>query len=352
MADSLREALAAAMDNAEPIETAAEPIETAAPEATEAPEAHATETATEKADRLRDEAGRFAPNAKSATSTKAPVVDPLAPVVEPIKPPSSWKKDHWETFGKLSPEIQKYINERESQFASGVSTYKQEAERAKEIWTALQPYSEDLQRYNVTPAQWINQVGSVHQALVKGDMPTKLQTASQLLQNYNVPARLVTQDAQGQWQFVDARQLQQAQQQATPQSQFKPEDIAKIVEDKLLERTLATEIQQFQQSHPHYEAVRSQMSGLLQTGMAENLNDAYEKAILLNPELREAEQQRIAQENAEKARQEAAARVAKARASAVSPRSDTPSGSMAGDGKKGLRAHLEDAVESVSSGRV
>jgi len=350
MADSLREALVSAMDAAgeEPIEQTA--AQAPATTETDGQPAAVTETATEKADRLRDEAGRFAPNAKEAPKV-APAVDPLAPVVEAIKPPSSWKKDHWETFGKLSPEIQKYINERESQFASGVSTYKQEAERAKDLWTALQPYSEDLQRYNVTPAQWIQQVGSVHQALVKGDMPTKLHTASQLLQNYNVPARLVVQDAQGQWQFVDPRQMQQQAQQQQPQ-QNQTQDIAKIVEEKILERTMATEIQQFAQSHPHYEAVRSQMSGLLQTGMAENLNDAYEKAILLNPELREAEQQRLAQENADKARQEAAARVAKARSSAVSPRSDTPSGSMAGDGKKGLRANLEDAFEQVSSGRV
>lgn len=349
MADSLREALVSAMEVAG--ETA--PVEAPAPVET-APESE--ETTEQTAQRARDEAGRFSKDAKNSTAQPAaPAATTLPPVppaaaVEPAKAPTSWKKEYWEKFAALPPDVQKYIGEREGQFASGVSTYKQEAERAKEIYSALQPYSDDLQRYNITFPQWIQQVGTVHQTLAKGTVEEKLRTLSQLLPSYNVPARLAIQDAQGNWQLLDTGKL--PQQQAPQQQQFQPQDIEKIVEQKLEQRTMLSDIEKFSQSHPHYEAVRSQMAGLLQAGMAENLDDAYDKALRINPELYAAEQQRIATEKAAQAKQEQAARVAKARSSAVSPRSDTPSGSMTGDGKKGLRSNLVDAFDAIEEGRV
>ena len=330
MADSLREALVTAMETA-PVEATPEPtpVETAP-----------VETEQQKADRVRDEAGRFA---KPTVTEKAAAPTPATPTgVEPRKPPSSWKKEYWEQFAQLPEPVAKYIGEREEQFASGVSTYKQEAERAKILWDAIAPFQEDLNRYNIQPNDWIRQLGTAHQMLAKGSPEQKLQMFHKLLGDYNTPARLAVQDAQGNWQLLDAGNM--------PRPQEQVPDVEKIVEEKLQQRYMQEELKQFAASHEHYEAVKSHMAGLLQAGMAENLQEAYDKSIRLDESLWQSEQQRKADEAAEKQRQEQAARVAKARQNSVSPRSDTPSGSMVGEGKKGLRSNLEEAAASILGG--
>lgn len=339
MADSLREALADAIENVEPVEVS----EPAVVQAEAAP----VETAQEKADRVRDDAGRFAKNdtkdsVKAAVT--APITAPPAPVVpEPVSAPASWKKEYWDHFKALPPDVQKYIGERENQFQSGVSTYKQEAERAKELWGAIAPFTEDLQKYNVNPSQWITQLGTVHQRLAKGSIEDKVATLKWVAQSYNIPLQAIqtgqidpmTQQLHPLQETV--RQLEgklnSFQEQAQQQEQAK----------------LQSEIQEFAVKNPHYEAVRSQMAGLLQSGMADNLQSAYDKALRLNDDLWQQSQQDKAKADAEKQRQEAATRVANARSKTVSVRSDTP-GTMSGDGRKGLRANLEDVAESVLGG--
>jgi len=115
----------------------------------------------------------------------------------------------------------------------------------------------------------------------EGTVEQKLETLSRLLPSYNVPARLAIQDGNGQWQLLDTSKLPQQQSQQQHAPQFQPQDIEAIVEQKLEQRTMVSEIEKFAQSHPHYEVVRSQMAGLLQSGMADNLDDAYDKAIVL-----------------------------------------------------------------------
>lgn len=346
MADSLREALADAIENVEPLEAPA-PVETPAPEP-----APVTETAQQAADRVRDEGGRFAKTEKTSTAAgqpgkavaAAPTGSASPPaVVEPVNAPASWKKEYWDQFRALPPDVQKYIGERESQFQSGVSTYKQEAERAKELWGAIAPFTEDLQRYNVNPAQWINQLGTVHQKLAKGTIEEKLATLQWVAKNYNIPI-----------QSLQTGQIDPMTQQLHPL-----QETVRQLEGRLNsfheqaqqqeQAQLQSEIQAFAASNPHYEAVRSQMAGLLQSGMADNLQSAYDKALRLNDELWSAEQQRLTTANAEKQRQDAATRVANARSKTVSVRSDTP-GTMGGEGRKGLRANLEDVAESVLGG--
>ena len=68
--------------------------------------------------------------------------------------------------------------------------------------------------------------------------------------------------------------------------------------------------------HPHVDAVRAEMTALLQTGAARSLEDAYERAVWANPATRrtlaaEAEDQRAraAARRADRARKTAAANV-------------------------------------------
>lgn len=306
------------------------------------------ETSEQRAERLRDEGGRF--KAGDATDvqvkTKVPAleaqIDPLAPVVEAVKPPSSWRKDQWEAFQKLDPQTAKYIVERESQMANGVSTYKQEADRAKEIFEAIAPYQQDLNQHGITPAKWVAQLGAAHQTLVKGSPEQKLQAFYKLSQDYGVPIDALLD------QNVRQRFLTSAPAPAT-------QDVSKLVEEQFVKREAQTEIQRFatDPANVHYEAVKGTMGQLLATGLADDLKSAYDKAVRMDPELWQSEQLRTS-EAAEKQRRDAeAARVAKARGNAVSVRSATPTGPGTGNAKKDLRSTLEEAVDAhLGSARV
>jgi hypothetical protein len=340
MADSLREALVTAMETA-PVEVAPEPAPV---------ESAPVETEQQKADRARDEAGRFTKNStepalgggKPTANAVTPAVQPAA--VEPRKPPSSWKKEYWEQFAQLPEPVAKYIGEREEQFASGVSTYKQEAERAKVLWDAIAPFQEDLNRYNIQPTDWIRQLGTAHQMLAKGSPEQKLQMFQKLAQDYNVPLHAVQTgqvDPVSQYVSPLQEQVRQLQGQLNSWQQEK---------EQSEQQKLQSDIQAFAAQHEHYEAVRDQMAGLLQSGIATDLQGAYDKALRLNDDLWKAEQQRQSEAAAERQRQEQQARVNKAKSNAVSPRSDTPSGSMVGEGKKGLRSNLEEAAASILGG--
>lgn len=338
MAD-LREALTSALESHETADVAP-------PEVVTAPvvEAPAGETTEQRAQRERDEAGRFKAKEEGApVVAKAPVAPAVVvPPVEtpaPRKAPSSWKKDYWEAYGALDPKLADYIAQREEQFASGVSTYKQEAERAKELFEAIAPFQADLQQHGVQPAQWLRQLGGAHQMLVKGTPEQKLQAFHKLAQDYRVP--------------VDALLDPNVRQQFLSQQQQQPQpDVRELVQEQFMAVKAQTEIEQFASdpAHEHFEAVKETMRQLLAAGLAPDLKSAYEKAVRMDPELFEREQLRNTEAAAKQRRDAEAARVAKARASVSSVPSATPTGPAGGSGKKDLRSALEESVEAHLGG--
>lgn len=315
----------------------------------------------------RDEAGRFAekpaiPAAKSVPDTpaqsqpqgvKAPAQSaaqqpPTAAIEPAIKVPSTWKKENHEHFTKLAtdnPALANYILERESQYANGVSTYKQEVDRVKPINDALTPFMDDITRFNLTPDAWIKQVGGVHQSLLRGSPEQKIQTARNLLQTYGIPVNaLMSGQPDPLMSHLSPLQeeLRQVKGQLTnwQQQQEQREMTA-----------LQTEVQSFAEKHPHYEAVRETMAGLLQSNVATDLQSAYDKAIRLNDDVWASEQLRLQNEKTEQQKAEQAARVNKARSNVTSVRSVTP-GNMASAGPADLRGTLSEAFDAVSTGRV
>ena len=322
-------------------------------------------------DRPRGPDGKFI--AKEAEKSEEPPkaepvnVDPAVAVAPPIqrpKPPSSWKKDYhadWETLadGKpLTPEraraLLEYNLQRESEMAKGVSTYKQEYDRLAPLGEAIAPFLPDLQQNGIEPGRWISQLGTAHKLLATGSPEQKLGMFLKLAQDYQV--QLQSLFTQGQDGKVYINPHVQPYQAPAPQV-----DVSSIVQQEIAKVFSQQQIQGFGQqkdasgnpAHPHYETVRETMAQLLEAGLADDLESAY-AAALRHPrhtDIYEAElQQRTAAEEAEKARK-AAELARSARRSAVSPRTATPAGRIAGD-KKGIRSHIESAFDQHAEGRV
>jgi hypothetical protein len=113
-------------------------------------------------------------------------------------------------------------------------------------------------------------------------------------------------------------------------------------------QTLLNEINQFSLKADHFEEVRPTMIQLLQSGVAQTLDEAYDKAVRLDPTLFEQTlKAKQAEESAKQAKE--ANRVAKtARAAAVSVRSATPGPNTAPKAAN-RRALLEEAFSETET---
>lgn len=315
-------------------------------------------------ERARDEAGRFA---KQEQKVEKPQVQKPEPeqVEQPEVPqrPTTWKKDYLPIWDKLATgqaltpdeakKLAKYTEQRENEYKTGVSTYKTEAQNARELQEAVVPYSADLQASGLTPATWIKQVGQAHTILLRGTPEQKLSLLHGLARQYGVPLQAVAAYQPGQQVPPILAQILQPMGDMRSQLQELSAKIRRQEQEALDHqlKQMEVEVNQFasdQEKYPHFEAVREDMARLLEAGVARDLPTAYKMAVRTNDDLHQAELDRIRSEK----QASKSAVVSKARAQAVSPKSATPSGQVATSGAKDRRATLSDAFDAVAGGRV
>jgi hypothetical protein len=276
---------------------------------------------------------------------------------KPVSRPSTWKKEYVQIWDKMEKGEQiskedftkfaEYANQRESEYKKGVSTYKAEADRARGYEEAIAPFIPELQAQNISPAAWINNLGRAHMILTKAPYDQKVQMFQRLAQDYGIQLNNenvapVQQDAYTQ-QLMN--QLNMVNQEVSSiKSRFAQEE----------NQRLTNEIEKYRsnvEKFPHFDVVREEMAQLLELGKAQDLETAYKKAVRMNDDVWELEQERLlntAKQQASKAQQ-----VAKAKAAAVSPKSVTPSGKVAEPGdKKDRRSILAEQMGEAMSRRV
>lgn len=279
----------------------------------------------------RDEAGRFVSKEESEpTEADAEVIEEV--MADPdIKRPTTWKKEYltlWDKAYEGQPmtkeegrKLTAYLDQRESEYKKGVSTYKEEARRAKAYEEAIQPFVPDLQARNIDPSHYIQALAKADQILTYAKPEQKAQYFQQLAQSYGIQF-----NPNGQIAPLDpyAQQLTQLLQQNQQEVQL----IKGKLEQEELGR-LNAEIQQFasDERYPHFEALKDQMAQLLAAEKVQGLHEAYEQAKWLVPEVRELEIKHMIERKTNSVQKQA--QVQKAKAAAVSVRSTTPSGAVA-----------------------
>lgn len=303
-------------------------------------ESEPTETPVEapKTSRPRDESGKFA---KSAPEPQESVTEALEPETEPVidtKPrPSSWKKDYEEHWGKLDPTLQDYLMQRESDYAKGVSTYKNQWDNAQPLIKAIEPFMPVLQQHNIEPSQWISNLGRAHATLAMGTPDQKREMFAQLANDYGISLNEVGGGyADPQFSLI-AQELNQIKNQW---NQFQTQ------QERAEQTQLQNEIQSFSQDKPYFEEVKEQMAGLLQAGLADDLQSAYDKAIRLS----DGVFQKVQAEQAHKSEADRQAKLASAKAKALSPKSSSPTAATSTGGKSAsIRDELMKQFESTGS---
>jgi len=277
------------------------------------------------------------------------------PQEKPVTRPSTWKKEYVQIWDKMEKGEQiskddftkfaEYANQRESEYKKGVSTYKAEADRAKSYENAIAPYAQDLQRRNIQPTQYIENLVRAEQLLTNAPYEQKVQVFQKLAADYGI-----------QLNGGQATQLDPYTQQLMNQLNMVNQEVSSIKGRFAQEENqrLMNEIEKVRsnvEKFPHFDVVREEMAQLLELGKAQDLETAYKKAVRMNDDVWELEQERLlntAKQQASKAQQ-----VAKAKAAAVSPKSVTPSGKVTDSGdKKDRRSLIAEQMGEALSRRV
>jgi len=263
--------------------------------------------------RTRDESGRFAkptdaPVVEQAAETTAePTAEPETPAETPVaKPaPGTWPKEMREKFGTIDPAVQEYLHKRESDISRTINTYSAKAKFADSVNQVLSPYEGILRADGVEPVQAIQALMQTYHVLTRASPAQKAQALADLAQQFGVDlpsgdgSQPATRADDGLYAKVAA--LEQELQNR------------RLAEQNAEQSSIASMIADFQAKAPHFEAVRLHMGALLQSGLAKDMQDAYDQACMAHPEIRTtmlAEQEAKRREDAE--RKAAAARKAAA----------------------------------------
>lgn len=287
---------------------------------------------------VRDDQGRFAPK-KAQQQEEA-----LEPEEEPVwsKPPASWKKDYHEVWMSADPKMREYAWQREEQMKRGVEPLLSKAQFADAMQEALEPYMDTIRGLGMSPDKAVAALAQADHTLRNSTPDQKLQYFMQLAQSYGI--NLGQGQAQPQ-QSVDPMvyQLQ------NELNRVRGEVMGwKQQQEMTQNQQLLNEINDFSTKAEHFEEARPTMIQLLQSGVAETLEDAYDKAIRLDSALFDRVQQaKQAEVNAKKAADKD--RAAKsARAAAVSVRGSTP-GTNTAPKATSRRDMLMEALDEVST---
>jgi hypothetical protein len=359
-----REMLDAAFDQAEEgtleapiereIETNDDPIQS---------ESTSEESSQESAD--RDEKGRFKSKSEEASSQdhtdqESELVAEASDInEEEVKRPTTWKKEYVDVWNKMQEgkpldkaefaKFAEYANQREAEYKRGVSAYKAEADNARQLTEAIGPFVPELQKHGIHPVAWIQSLGRAHYTLANGTYEQKINAFNRLAQDYGI--QLNSDSLQMPEQaYVDPYQQQLMQQLQATQQQVQHLSAIREQEENARLNNEISRVSSDRGRFPHFEMVREDMAQLLERGLAQDLETAYAKAVRMNDEAYRLEQDKLlrsAGSQASKAQQ-----VAKAKATAVSPKSSTPSGQVSKVDAKDRRSLLMASLADAEGGRV
>lgn len=233
------------------------------------------DTDEQKAERARDEAGRFAAKteAKPAEKVEAKPVETPAAVVATVQPigqpaaeapkaPPGWAPEAKEAFALASPAIQAAVMKREQEIDNGF--------KVLQDYKGLEEFSPLVKQAGTTHAEVMKRaIGWEH--AIKTDPVNAVKYAAQIA-GVDITVNGVR---------------QQAAPQPAPQQQ--PVNVEQTVETILRKRETENQISAFisDPANPHAEAVLEDMAALISTGRAASIKDAYDAACWMRPEIRE-----------------------------------------------------------------
>lgn len=361
---TIREALEAAIEEPTASPVAEAPL--AAPEAG-LPDAPGTEPAAGSPDapaggqdldalaegpgRERDEFGRFKARAgEPAAPTTPPAEQPPAtaegiqpgPKAGPRQPgeraPQAWRPEVREHWGQLPEPVRAEIHRREVEVQRTLQESAEARRNYDAVMKTIAPYEAFIRAENSNPLQAIDNLMGTAARLRTGTAPELAQMMSGLIQQFGTGRfgqqflEILDQTLAGQVPKADPQQAAMEQvlnQRLAPlQSMFQQFQQAQQAQQERVVTQAHSDVAQFLEQAEFGEDVREEMADLLEVaqrrGQGLTLQQAYQKACLLNDRVRKVLQGRQQAQGAQ-AQTQAAQR---ARSAAVSVTGAAPAGAL------------------------
>lgn len=301
----LRAALENAFDEVvEPVEETTDVSATASADPVEAPQSDAPADSPSSAD---GDAGT--PPAHEAAATDAPAEAVTKTPAKPAsddklaKAPGSWKPAAREKWAGLDPEVRAEIYRREAEVSRGLNQYQTDAKFGRELQDTIKPFEHTMRAAGVEPQQAIRALLETDHSLRFGTPVEKAQRVLEIMNFYGVNVDTLGAVLQGapQPEPVDPKVAQL-------QARLAQLEQGTLQQQSQVAAQLKSEVESFaaNPANEFYRDVREQMATLLESGVATDLQDAYDKATWANPEVRKVLLQRQAAELSSKVSQTAA----------------------------------------------
>jgi hypothetical protein len=236
----------------------------------------------------RDESGRFKPKEKvdpeasepAATETQAGEQEQAGTWTH-TRPPSSWTPKAREDWDKIPEHLRIEITRREEAQAKGAAHLHQQYAPAKAFVERVKEPMMEAIGPNGDPVQHVLSMMQVEKTLRTAPLPQKFNQLMAMADQFGIPLREIINASVGE-EVLRRDNTQQAIPDAVQRELQEIRSWREQSEQSLVNQ----EVSQYGASLEFFEDVRGNMADLIETGQATDLNDAYEKAIWLNPDVR------------------------------------------------------------------
>lgn len=210
-------------------------------------------------------------------------------------PPASWAKSTHEIWAKLPNEAKEQIMLREKQMLDGIEAYKEGAAFAGEVKPIIDSYAPMFEHFGVEPKQAVNNLLQWSYALNSGDINQRKQVYEALGRDLGIvsgegqqeiPPEIARLYSRIDYLENNTRLAQQREQEAA---------FNKVLNE--------VEVFSKDPKNEHFDAVQDDLLKLVEAGFS--LQDAYDRAVWMNPVTRAIEQERVLKSKQERKREEA-----------------------------------------------
>lgn len=229
---------------------------------------------------------------------------PEEPVLEEpeVKAPASWTPAARETWGQLPATAQAEIMKREKEVNRALTTTGEARKHFDEFKNTVAPFEGLIRAEGGTPMQAVSELLNTAATLQTGSVQAKAGRIAELIQHYGVDIQTLDSMLAGQAPQADpqAHQLEQMlDQRMAPINQFLSQQQSQQQQYQQQQQTEAvTQWTTFRDSHDFAADVASEMADLIEVaarrGHSLGMDEAYERAVALRPDIQQIVEQRKA----------------------------------------------------------
>ena len=290
--DSLRDSLEAAVEASEVEEVKEEIVEESTPTPQELMEEPKDQLKDEPKDERKEVEAKV--EVKDDTKVETQVETPVeAKEVSTIKPPPSWSAKDREQWGELSENLQKTIIDRERNYSIGIQKHAEGAKFAQKVVDTLAPYRHIMMQEGADEVAAIGNLAQYAATMRVGTQQEKANTLARIIQQYGVDIPTLDNVLSGQGVDPETSRIDQILQQRLAPVEQMVQDFNRGREENLrsTDVRLQKEIDDFGGKSEFMEDVREDMADILELnanrGKEVTLEQAYEKAVAMRPDIQE-----------------------------------------------------------------